>query len=83
MNSGIFDALASTFGYIGGLVIQFGIYAVYGVGGYYLIKIMYPIAVGKGEGSDLSDRKIWNRFVVTTAIWFAVSLYHVKCLWLP
>ena len=83
MNSGIFDVLQSCFGYIGSLVIQFGIYAVYGVGAYYLIKIIYPIAVGKGEGSDLSDRKIWNRFVVTTAIWFAVSLYHVKCLWLP
>ena len=77
MNSNIFDALQSGFGHIGGLVVQFGIYAVYGIGVYYLIKIMCPIAVGKGE-DDLSNRKNWSRFVVTVVIWFAVSLYYVK-----
>ncbi len=73
MNSNTFpDALA----FIAGLLIQFGIYALYGVGTYYLIKIIYPVIAGKGEGSDLYDRRIWNRLVVTMAIWFAISLYH-------
>ena len=69
MNNTLFDYLLSC-------LASLSLHVLYGAGAYALIKVMYPIVCGQTPDGDLRTQRVRNRFLVTVALWFAVSLYH-------